>query len=294
MPRCDCSGGSCQCLVTAGTGVAVTGAGTATNPYIITSTATLEGAFTVVDTPTVDLAAVGSGTTEDPYVLTADATVAVEDLTDVDVTGLTTGYVLAWDGENWKAQAPPVAPAGATNTSGGILGIGSVEDPVRAAVSGVWGQGSLVGLGSDSTRGQAIYVDSNGQLRAAPLDNVHVAWANVDGKPSTFPSTWASVSGKPTSFASSWTAVAGRPRIRAGSVAVNCRAGQTVSVRINFPSGWFTVTPNLAATVHSTTPRLVDVGAISDGTAGFTLYVYSENTTPRTVSWVAIENPSAA
>jgi hypothetical protein len=283
--------------VRGGTGVTVTGSGTATNPYIITSTATLEGAFVVVDTPTVDLAAVGSGTTDDPYVLTADATVSVEELTNVDVTGLAAGYVLAWNGTAWKATAPPVAPAGATNTAGGVLGIGSAADPVRAAVSGVWGQGPLAGLGSDSTIGSEIYVDSNGQLRTKSVDpsTLHITWANVDGKPATFPSTWAQVASKPTSFPGSWTTTTGRPRIRGGSLSVNCRAGQTVSVVISFPAGWFTSTPAIAATAHSTVPANVDgVGVLGNGTAGFTLYVHSTDTTARTFSWVAIQNGPAA
>lgn len=297
LPRCDCSGSTCQCLVIAGPGTTVTGSGTATNPYVVSSTATLEGALTVVDSNTVDLSAVGSGTTQDPYVLSADAIVSVEDLTDVDVTGIQPGWVLAWNGTEWVAGEPPVAPAGAANTSGGILGIGSVDDPVRAAVSGVWGQGNLAGFGTDSTRGQEIYVDSNGQLRARPIDtaNLHVSWANVDGKPSTFPSAWSQISGKPTSFPSSWTSVAGRPRLRGGSLVVNCREGQTVSVKVTFPAGWFTSTPAIAASAHSTVPHHVDgIGVIGNGTAGFTLYVHSTDTTQRTFSWVAIQNGPAA
>lgn len=38
MARCDCHGGTCDCVITAGANVTVTGAGTATSPFVISAT----------------------------------------------------------------------------------------------------------------------------------------------------------------------------------------------------------------------------------------------------------------
>jgi hypothetical protein len=35
MPKCNCAGNSCSCLVTGGSGVSVTGQGTVASPYIV-------------------------------------------------------------------------------------------------------------------------------------------------------------------------------------------------------------------------------------------------------------------
>lgn len=297
MPRCDCAGSGCSCLIQAGPGIEITGGGSSTNPYRVTATATLDGALVVIDTPTVNLTVNGSGVPADPFVLTADATVSVSELTDVNTTGLAVGDVLVWSGTGWVVQPPPVIPAGAVTTGGGVLGQGTPTNPVRAAVSGTWGSGPLAGLGNDSTVGDPIYVDSNGQLRSRPIveSSLHVAWANVTGKPSTFPSTWNSVASKPSTFPSTWATVTGRPRIRGGTLTIHCRAGETVSQVVSFPSGWFTASPYITAQEHSAVPGNVrGMGVISNGTAGFTLYVNSSDTTDRTMSWIAIQNPANA
>lgn len=52
MARCGCSGLACNCVVTSGTNVTVSGAGTAASPYVISSSAP---DLTFSDTATVDL-----------------------------------------------------------------------------------------------------------------------------------------------------------------------------------------------------------------------------------------------
>lgn len=297
MPRCDCAGGgTCSCLVQGGPNITVTGAGSATNPYVVTSTATLAGALVTVDTDTVDMHAVGSGTTDDPYVVSADAAISVEGLTDVDASDLAVGDVLVWDGDTWVTAPPPVAPAGAVNVGAGLSGDGSAATPIKAATSGTWGVAPLAGLGSDSLVGQPIYVDSNGQLRAAPLDTsaLHVQWANVDGKPATFPTTWSQVAAKPTTFPASWTTVTGRPKILTGGLDMQGKKGQTVTAKVTFPSGYFPSNPAVFAQAHSSHPELCTVSVLSGDKTYFTVTMYTEDNASRYVGWFAILNPAAS
>lgn len=216
MPRCDCAGGQCSCVVIGGSGATVTGAGSTSNPYIVSADPQLTTALRVADSPTVDMRAVGNGTEEDPLIISADATVSMDDLTDVEAASPAVGDTLSWNGQEWVTGAPPVVPPGAINVGAGLTGDGSVEEPVRAAVSGVWGSPPLDDYGDDSTTGLAVYVDANGQLRAEPRDTSGtVTWDEITGKPSSFPTSWDDVSGKP----SSW------PRTGVGSGILNVASG---------------------------------------------------------------------
>src|SRR5688500_829801 len=140
MARCGCAGTSCSCVIQGGTGITVDGAGTETNPYIISGGgAGGGGVLTVRDTQTVDLGLLGAGTEANPYVLSADATVALDDLTDVTAPNPTNGNVLAWNGTTWQPVPPTTAPVGAVAVGEGLLGDGSAGDPVRldpAALAG--------------------------------------------------------------------------------------------------------------------------------------------------------------
>lgn len=201
LPRCDCQGGTCQCVVIAGAGAGVTGAGTSTNPYIITAGADLPRQIMVADTATVDLHAVGNATVDDPLVISADALVSMNELENVDAPNPAVGDSIVWNGTAWVAQAPAVVPPGAVNVGAGLTGSGSVDNPVRVSAAGVWGTPPLDVHGDDSTVGLAVYVDVNGQLRADPRDtHGPVTWDEITGRPSAFPTTWDTVSGKPTSW----------------------------------------------------------------------------------------------
>jgi microcystin-dependent protein len=133
MPRCGCSGAdTCSCVVQGGSGITVDGAGTQTNPYVISgSGAAGGGSLTVSDTATVDLSLLGDGSEVDPYVLQADATVGVNSLIDVSAPTPADGYVLAWNGTVWQPVPPTTAPVGAVAVGTGLLGDGSSGDPVR-------------------------------------------------------------------------------------------------------------------------------------------------------------------
>lgn len=187
-----CGNSGCSCIIDAGAGVAVTGSGTPTDPYVIASTVTdLSGFLQVIDTESVNLQLTGTGTLEDPLQLRAISTLKMTDLKDVSDPGggPVVGESPVWTGSgsdgHWEFKIPPPSPAGATNVGPGLGGVGSVGDPVVVEYSGVWGSGPLAGLGGDSTIGLAVYVDSAGKIRAQPVSAP--AWTSITGKPSTFP-----------------------------------------------------------------------------------------------------------
>lgn len=141
MARCGCAGTSCSCVIQGGNGIEVEGAGTETNPYVISGGGAGGGGgvLTVRDTQTVDLSLLGGGTEANPYLLSADATVALDDLTDVTAPNPANGNVLAWNGTAWQPVPPTTAPVGAIAVGEGLLGDGSAGDPVRLdpdAISG--------------------------------------------------------------------------------------------------------------------------------------------------------------
>lgn len=85
---CNCAGSSCSCLVIAGFGIAVTGIGTASDPYVVTNTAAdLAVALQVTDTATVDMVRAGSGTDVDPLILSANVVMKLQQLSDIQNPG---------------------------------------------------------------------------------------------------------------------------------------------------------------------------------------------------------------
>lgn len=286
MPRCDCAGGQCSCVVLAGSGAIVTGAGTTSNPYVISANPQLPARLRVVDTNTVDLSAVGNGTEDDPLVLSAIATVGMDDLTDVTAPSPAVGDTLSWNGEQWVTGPAPVVPAGAVNVGPGLVGNGSVDTPLAAAVSGVWGVDPLDGYGDNSTVGLAIYVDANGQLRAEPRDTSgEVTWDEITGKPSAFPTTWDRVTGKPSAWPLS-SASSGVMAIASGwsmEWQNGYRLGQvaTVSVRVTRTGGTINTgtTGNIANTRIGTLAavwRPYFQGALTTTSTGGVAMAYAE------------------
>ena len=86
--NCNCSGSTCGCQVMAGTGIAVTGIGTAADPFVITNTgASLAQALSVQDTSTLDLVKTGSGTNLDPTIISGNVTLKMQQLIDVSNPG---------------------------------------------------------------------------------------------------------------------------------------------------------------------------------------------------------------
>lgn len=170
MARCGCSGSTCSCLVTGGSGVSVSGTGTEANPYVIDVIGSdISGTLQVLDTPSVDLTVTGAGSTADPYVLSAVATVALTALSDI-TSGDTpaSGDVPVWNGSSWDFAPPPTTPPGAVNVGSGLTGDGSAPAPLTVATSGTWGVSPLNSFGSNTLLGAPTYVDSNGQIRTVP------------------------------------------------------------------------------------------------------------------------------
>lgn len=182
MANCD---DGCTCVIQAGPGVTISGAGTSRSPIIISSDLALADSFHVNDTESVNLQLVGGGTPDNPFILSATASLKLTQLADVadPSGGPAVGESPVWVGVgaagHWEFQVPPVTPAGSVNVSTGIGGTGGVGTPLYVKMIGT----SLGG----STLGQEVYADSAGNLRAVPVSTTTVAWADVTGKPSTFP-----------------------------------------------------------------------------------------------------------
>jgi len=171
MARCNCSGSTCSCKLQEGNGIAISGSGSQTDPYVIDATGDIEGTVQFISTPTVEFAVTGSGTTVAPFQVAANAVVNMDELADVnDPTGPAEGEVPVWTTDHWEFKTPAAAPPGAINVGGGITGDGSAGAPIKASVSGIWGQGRMLSppWPTDSTTGVPVYLDSNGQLRAKP------------------------------------------------------------------------------------------------------------------------------
>lgn len=199
MGRCSCSGNSvCACVVQGGEGVRVTGAGTVSNPYVVVSTQAVERYFLTSDTPSVDLTLEGGGTPQNPFVISAEATLALTDLSDIgDGQAPVNGDVPVWVVDHWEFQPAPSGGSGGSGgltsvtTGAGVTGSGTGADPVKAAVSGVWGAGSMTGFPTDRTLGVPIFTDTSGQLRARPepvvrylvnpLGSTGSGWGQGDG-----------------------------------------------------------------------------------------------------------------
>lgn len=204
--NCGCSDAGCQCKVSAGEGISVTGSGTASDPFVITAEiTTFVAAFLTQDTPTVNMNLVGSGTVSDPFVLSASSALAMTQLSDWnDPGGLIVGDVPVWQGDHWEGAVPIPVPPGSVNATGGITGDGTVSTPLRVNVSDTT---------TTTTSGLGIYVDTAGKLRAVAPASTSLDWDDITDKPTSFPTTWSDVSAKPTSFPTTWSLVAGRPTI---------------------------------------------------------------------------------
>lgn len=182
MARCNCSGSTCSCKLQEGNGIAISGSGSTTDPYVIDATGNIEGTVRFISTPTVEFNVTGQGSSASPFQVQANAVVDMAELADVqDPTGPQEGEVPVWTTDHWEFKTPASAPPGAVNVGQGLTGDGSAGAPLTASVSGIWGQGSMLTppWPTDSTVGVPIYVDSNGQLRAKPYAMTYITNAQV-------------------------------------------------------------------------------------------------------------------
>jgi hypothetical protein len=154
----------CNCTVTGGVGIEVTGTGNVDDPYIVTGIDTLTASVEVEDTESLDLTIVGAGTTASPYVISGQAIIgALIELVDdgdiiFDVTGEGTtasplivsarlrclscgdpasqGDVPRWD-EAQSRYVPgpaPTAPFGAIVADDSLSGTGLAGSPLRVDI----------------------------------------------------------------------------------------------------------------------------------------------------------------
>ena len=174
-----CCGGGSSVVITGGEDVIVTGSGTVNDPYVISGN--IDVVLQAKDTPTVTLDLTGTGNANDPFVLSAIATVSVNDLTNVnDPTPPVLNDTLLFDGTNWTYGPAASVPAGSIHTGPGLAGDGTIALPLKVRVSNTV-ETALTGL--------YTYIDSAGELRVQVPVTSGVAWADITGKPATFPPT---------------------------------------------------------------------------------------------------------
>jgi len=132
MARCGCAGASCSCAIQGQGGVIVTGSGSISNPYIITSDVEVG----VQDTNTINMTKTGDGSDANPYLFQADATIELDELIDVTTLGALTGYVLARQSDGTYAFVPAsTAPVGSINVGDGLQGDGSAGNKLRVLLA---------------------------------------------------------------------------------------------------------------------------------------------------------------
>lgn len=226
MARCGCAGQTCSCLIQGGDGIEVSGSGTVSDPYVITTDGVdIGGTVQFIDTDTVDFTVAGQGTEAAPYQVSATVIASLGDLSNVDCDIAPAGQTLVSNGETWECGVPALAlddlsdvdvdgagadqvltynaatgqwePAnvsvepGQVNTDHGAAGDGTASDPVIVQTAAEWNTGELAGLedgGQTQDAGIPVYIDSAGNVRT-PRGLIVVAASPNDIVPTLDPSS---------------------------------------------------------------------------------------------------------
>jgi len=129
MARCRCAAGTCECHLIAGPNITVTGAGDATDPWVITGGAVSSGTIIFQDGGEVAFDVAGNGLPTEPYVVTAE-------LPWVNPAEGQVGEVLAKKSDgSWGPAAPVTTAPGLIDTGQGITGDGSSGNALRLCLS---------------------------------------------------------------------------------------------------------------------------------------------------------------
>lgn len=164
-----CCGGSCSCILVAGTHISITGTGTAQDPFIVGGDMDLE----VSDNSTFNLSLAGTGTALSPWVLSVGfaSTASIDDLPDVDLSAKANGRVIGYNSStgHWEAQAPTTAASGSVSHDTSMTGDGSVGLPLSIVEDPTgYLQTDADGLGlSDEGKRQMVRHFGNAVARAA-------------------------------------------------------------------------------------------------------------------------------
>lgn len=154
---CQCDS-VCTCILQSGENTVIYGSGSVADPYVVETVPTATDAIEVLDTPSVDMTMTGGGTQSDPYVISAAVaagSVAGGSTATIQVTvtgsnpalitailrnvenwtGGSTGHVLTKQANGNWAPAPGVTAApGAVVVGEGLVGDGSVGNPLKVRI----------------------------------------------------------------------------------------------------------------------------------------------------------------
>ena len=150
---------------------------------LLKSGGTMTGALTLSDAPTQTLHAATKGYVDSAIAAIPEPTTSLSDLSDVDVTGITTGQLISWNGSSWVptsnsgakgdtgAQGPQ-GPAGLSIASATVSLQGKLL--ITLSNSQVVDAGSVAGVSSAT-------VDGSGNLILTKQDGTTINAGNVVG-----------------------------------------------------------------------------------------------------------------
>jgi hypothetical protein len=181
-----CCGGGCECKVSAGTRISVTGIGSANDPFVIAADVTL----LVQDTDVINMSRGGSGTGLDPWIISATFadTAQLGDIPDVNVVGVTNAQVLGWNSSlnKWTPRAPTTAASGSVQHDTSLSGDGSGGSPLQVVEATGGGlTTSAGGLGLDDTTKRTLvrkFASDAARVAASPTPTVNDL-SNVTSRP---------------------------------------------------------------------------------------------------------------